>query len=114
MSWSVFLGQQNHGSRDPQGGARLGAGKKTDLAIVLAARRYKETTVSEALGVARSNVIERRYGNKPRRGSPISAHSPDQRRMSARVSAGLAPPQSAKCQISVPDSNERVLNQKKW
>jgi putative transposase len=62
------------GGRDPQGGARSGVGKKTDLAVALAvagryiAGRYKVKTVSATLGVARSNVIERRAGTRPRRG----------------------------------------------
>ena len=54
---------QNHGSRNPQGGARLGTGKKTDLAVALAAcGRYRVKTISGTLGVARSNIIERRDG----------------------------------------------------
>src|SRR6516164_9846997 len=54
---------QNHGSRNPQGGARLGTGKKTDLAVALAAcGRYPVKTISGTLGVARSNIIERRDG----------------------------------------------------
>src|SRR5262249_6920822 len=46
-----------------------GLGQKTDLAVALAAsRRYPVKTISEALGVARSNVIERRDGHRTRRG----------------------------------------------
>src|ERR1043166_5544635 len=60
---------QNHGSRDPQGGSRTRADKKTDLAVALAAsRRHPMKRVSETLGVARSNVLERRDGARPRRG----------------------------------------------
>src|SRR3981081_3768618 len=50
---------QDHGGRDPQGGARSCTGKKTDLAVALAASgRYSVKTVSTTLGVARSNVVE--------------------------------------------------------
>src|ERR1044071_6362152 len=58
---------QNHGSRDPQGGSRTRAGKKTDLAVALAAaRRYPVSRVSQTLGVSRSNVLERRDGARRR------------------------------------------------
>src|SRR2546430_3479159 len=44
-------------------------GQKTDLAVALAASgRYSVKTVSTTLGVARSNVVERRDGKRPRRG----------------------------------------------
>src|SRR4029077_18251022 len=42
-----------------QGSARSGAGKKTDVAVALAAaRRYPVKTIAETLGAARSNLIE--------------------------------------------------------
>src|SRR6266849_7612518 len=45
-------------------------GQKTDLAVALAASgRYPVRTVSTTLGVARSNVVERRDGKRPRRGA---------------------------------------------
>ena len=48
--------RKNPGSRSPEGGARIGAGKKMTVALA-AARRYPMKTVSDTLGVARSNVI---------------------------------------------------------
>jgi transposase-like protein len=60
---------QDHGSRDPEGGARSGAGKKTDIAVALAAAgRHPVKAVAATLGVARSNIIEPRDGQRPRRG----------------------------------------------
>src|SRR5437879_9313729 len=62
-------GPQNHGSRDPEGGSRARSGKKTGLAVALAASgRYPVKRVSQALGVARSNVLERRNDARPGRG----------------------------------------------
>jgi hypothetical protein len=53
-----------------QEGARPRTDKKTDLAVALAASgRYPVKTVSTTLGVARSNVVERREGKRPRRGA---------------------------------------------
>ncbi|HVH80156.1 MAG TPA: IS3 family transposase [Stellaceae bacterium] len=47
----------------------LAPGKKTDLAVALtASRRYPVKRVTQILGVARSNVLERREGARPRRG----------------------------------------------
>ena len=67
-SWNVAR-PQDDGGRDPQRGARSCPGKKTDLAVALAASgRYAVKTVSTTLGVARSNVIERRDGRRARRG----------------------------------------------
>src|SRR4030095_5219254 len=44
-------------------------GQKTDLAVALAAsRRYPLKRVSQILGVARSNLLERRDGTRSRRG----------------------------------------------
>jgi len=43
-------------------------GQKTDVAVALtAARRYSAKTIAETLGVARSNLIERRDGTRPKR-----------------------------------------------
>src|SRR5207253_11427255 len=60
---------QNDGGRAPQRSARPGTGKKTDLAVALAAsRRYPMKLVSQTLGVVRSNVIERPDGSRAQRG----------------------------------------------
>jgi putative transposase len=60
---------RNDGNRDPQGSSRT-HGQKTDLAVALAGSgRYPVKRVSETLAVARSNVLERRDGTRPRRGS---------------------------------------------
>ena len=62
-------GSQDHGGRDPQGGARPRTGKKTDLAVAIAkSRRFPVKTVAATLQVARSNLIERRDGSRPQRG----------------------------------------------
>ena len=66
MTWSRhrrFAGSRN-----------VGAGKKTDLAVALAgAGRYPVKTVAATLGVARSNVIERKDGARPKRGPQTRA-----------------------------------------
>src|SRR5205085_9833561 len=55
--------------RDPQGGARAGAGKKTDLAVQLCALgRFPMKQVTDTLGLARSNIAERVKGARPKRG----------------------------------------------
>jgi transposase-like protein len=47
----------------------LARAKKTDVAVALAAtRRYPMTRIASTLGVARSNLIERRDGARPKRG----------------------------------------------
>src|SRR5438874_3600335 len=64
-----LLGRKTHGERDPQGGARAGAGKKTDLAVQLCAvGRFPMKQVTDTLGLARSNIAERVKGARPKRG----------------------------------------------
>src|SRR3954453_23879072 len=58
-----FAWSQDDGERDPQGGHRSCAPKKTDLAAGVLERsggRFAMKTVASTLGVARSNLIERR------------------------------------------------------
>src|SRR5262249_50275672 len=65
--------QEDAGSRDPQGGARTRHGvKKTAAAAAVAAEgRFAMKTVTEVIGVSRSNLIERmRERAKKRIGRP--------------------------------------------
>jgi putative transposase len=49
-------------------------GKKTDLAVALAASRgYPVKTIAETFEIARSNLIERTTGGRPRRGPQTRA-----------------------------------------
>src|SRR5438874_9527917 len=60
---------QDHGERDPRGGVRAGAGKKSDLAVQLCAvGRFPMKQVTDTLGLARSNIAERVKGARPKRG----------------------------------------------
>src|SRR6516225_11486508 len=60
---------QDHGARDPQRGSRSCTGKKTDLAVAVAASGgYPVKRIAETLGVARSNLIERAAGKRRKRG----------------------------------------------
>src|SRR5438067_446814 len=59
---------QDDGERDPQGGARAGAGKKTDLAVKLyGLGRFPMKQVTDTLGLARSNIAERAKRARPKR-----------------------------------------------
>src|SRR5689334_23339814 len=70
----TVAGAQDPGGGDPEGGARARAGKKADLAVALAAGgRFAVKTVATVLGVARSNLIERRDQKRPRRGPQTRA-----------------------------------------
>src|SRR6516165_4064899 len=65
---------QDHGARDPQRGSRSCTGKKTDLAVAVAASGgYPVKRIAETLGVARSNLIERAAGKRRKRGPQTRA-----------------------------------------
>ena len=67
-SWSACLAARPWRSRCSRRRS-ISRGQKTDLAVALAASgRYPVKAVATTLGVARSNVVERRYGKRPRRG----------------------------------------------
>src|SRR6202007_2224362 len=67
-------GAQDPGGGDPEGSARTRAGKKTDLAVALAAcGRFAVKTIATTLGVSRSNLIERRDQTRPHRGPQTRA-----------------------------------------
>src|SRR3990170_1365020 len=60
------------GDRDPQGGDRAKPVKKSDLAVQLCAQgRFAVKAVTDTLGVARSNIVERLQGMRAKRGPQI-------------------------------------------
>ena len=62
-------GQEDHGERDPQGCGEACPRKKTDLADALAAQGgHPVKRLCETLGVARSNIVERRKNARKPRG----------------------------------------------
>jgi transposase len=69
-----LLGRKTHGGRDPQRGSGSCTGKKTDLAVAVAASGgYPVKRIAETLGIARSNLIERTAGKRRKRGPQTRA-----------------------------------------
>src|SRR5437660_10736310 len=64
----MAVGPQDDGGRDPQRGARTGAGKKPMLLSSPLPREISREDHFGDAGGARSNVIERRHGKRQQRG----------------------------------------------
>jgi hypothetical protein len=87
--WSDYSAAKPWRSRSSRRRSIL-RGQKTDLAVALAAAgRYPVKTVSTTLGVARSNILERRDGERPRRGLAVRSAARQSLRHIARFRSGM-------------------------